>query len=57
MSMSPSFDFPSSFAKTLMEYEHISEAAQADFERAQEWRKIRYGYSHIDESPMLDQSI
>ena len=35
----PQFDFSSSFEQTLKDYEQTSEASQADFERAQEWRE------------------
>lgn len=41
----PQFDFSSSFEQTLKDYEQTSEASQADFERAQEWRE-----SHKEES-------
>lgn len=34
----PQFDFTSSFEQTLKDYEQTSEASQADYERAQEWR-------------------
>jgi len=37
----PQFDFSSSFAQTLKDYEQTSEASQADFERAREWRDNR----------------
>lgn len=35
----PQFDFSSSFEQTLRDYEQTSEASQADYERAQEWRE------------------
>lgn len=37
----PQFDFSSSFEQTLKDYEQTSEASQADFERAKEWRDNR----------------
>lgn len=37
----PQFDFSSSFAQTIKDYEQTSEASQADFERAREWRDNR----------------